>query len=228
MKSIKLSKYFELVKPEYEYIQVIPHKSIRNYNSGNIAKAIAYTFKRADKLIKIEQKKLFFRTNFKISYVIDVNKDNANFYFIVPKPFTNLIVEKIYRYDIHGKAILKTLNKYYMTDLGIAQIKNNNFEVNKSFAIENVVFNELLARGYEVYIGKLNPGEIDFMATKSGEKKYFQVAYLLNDARVVEREFGAYKGIEDNYPKYVLTMDKHDFSQEGIIHKNVINWLLEK
>ena len=138
-----------------------------------------------------------------------------------------LIVEKIYRYDIHGKAILKTLNKYYMTDLGIAQIKNNNFEINKSFAIENVVFNELLARGYEVYIGKLNLGEIDFMATKSGEKKYFQVAYLLNDARVVEREFGAYKTINDNYPKYVLSMDKTDFSQNGIIHKNIIDWLLD-
>ena len=138
-----------------------------------------------------------------------------------------LIIQKIYRYDIHGKAILKTLNKYYMTDLGIAQIKNNNFEINKSFAIENVVFNELLARGYEVYIGKLNPGEIDFMATKSGEKKYFQVAYLLNDARVVEREFGAYKTINDNYPKYVLSMDKTDFSQNGIIHKNIIDWLLD-
>lgn len=138
-----------------------------------------------------------------------------------------LIVEKIYRYDIHGKAILKTLNKYYMTDLGIAQIKNNNFEINKSFAIENVVFNELLARGYEVYIGKLNLGEIDFVATKSGEKKYFQVAYLLNDVRVVEREFGAYKTINDNYPKYVLSMDKTDFSQNGIIHKNIIDWLLD-
>ena len=138
-----------------------------------------------------------------------------------------LIVEKIYRYDIHGKAILKTLNKYYMTDLGIAQIKNNNFEINKSFAIENVVFNELLARGYEVYIGKLNPGEIDFMATKSGKKEYFQVAYLLNDARVIEREFGAYKTINDNYPKYVLSMDKTDFSQNGIIHKNIIDWLLD-
>ena len=139
-----------------------------------------------------------------------------------------LIVEKIYRYDIHGKAILKTLNKYYMTDLGIAQIKNNNFEINKSFAIENVVFNELLARGYEVYIGKLNPGEIDFMATKSGKKEYFQVAYLLNDAKVVEREFGAFKTINDNYPKYVLSMDKTDFSQNGIIHKNIIDWLLDE
>ena len=137
-----------------------------------------------------------------------------------------LIIQKIYRYDIHGKAILKTLNKYYMTDLGIAQIKNNNFKINKCFAIENVVFNELLVRGYEVYIGKLNPGEIDFIATKSGEKKYFQVAYLLNDARVVEREFVAYKTINDNYPKYVISMDKTDFSQNGIMHKNIVDWLL--
>ena len=138
-----------------------------------------------------------------------------------------LIIQKIYRYDIHGKAILKTLNKYYMTDLGIAQIKNNNFEINKCFAIENVVFNELVARGYEVYIGKLNPGEIDFIASKSGERKYFQVAYLLSDNKVEEREFGALRKIEDNYPKYVISLDKTDFSQNGIIHKNIIDWLLD-
>ena len=137
-----------------------------------------------------------------------------------------LIVEKIYRYDIHGKAILKTLNKYYMTDLGIAQIKNNNFEINKCFAIENVVFNELVARGYEVYIGKLNPGEIDFIASKSNERKYFQVTYLLSDKKVEEREFGALKKIEDNYPKYVISLDKTDFSQNGIMHKNIVDWLL--
>lgn len=138
-----------------------------------------------------------------------------------------LIIQKIYRYDIHGKAILKTLNKYYMTDLGIAQIKNNNFEINKCFAIENVVFNELVARGYEVYIGKLNPGEIDFIASKSGERKYFQIAYLLSDKKVEDREFGALKKIEDNYPKYVISLDKTNFSQNGIIHKNIIDWLLE-
>ena len=65
-----------------------------------------------------------------------------------------LIIRKVYRYDIHGRAVLKTLNKYYMTDLGIAQIKNNRFEINKSFAIENVVYNELITKGYDVYIGK--------------------------------------------------------------------------
>ena len=139
-----------------------------------------------------------------------------------------LMIKKIYRYDIHGKAILKTLNKYYMTDLGIAQIKNNNFEINKSFAIENVVYNELLKRGYDVYIGKTKDGEVDFIATKTDEKLYFQVSYLLDSDKVKEREFGAFKEIEDNYPKYVLSLDKADFSKDGIIHRNIIEWLLEK
>ena len=138
-----------------------------------------------------------------------------------------LIINKIYRYDIHGKAILKTLNKYYMMDLGIAQIKNNNFEISKSFAIENVVFNELLQRGYDVYIGKIKDAEIDFIATKTDEKLYFQVAYLLENDKVQNREFGAFKEIADNYPKYVLSLDKVDFSKDGIIHKNIIDWLLE-
>ena len=139
-----------------------------------------------------------------------------------------LIIKKIYRYDIHGKAILKTLNKYYMTDLGIAQIKNNNFEINKCFAIENVVYNELLERGYDIYIGKTKKGKIDFIATKTDEKAYFQVAYSLENESVIEREFGAYNGIDDDVPKYVLSLDKKDLSRNGIIHKNIIDWLLEK
>ena len=138
-----------------------------------------------------------------------------------------LIIKKIYRYDIHGKTILKTLNNYYMTDLGIAQIKNNNFEINKSFAIENVVYNELLQRGYDVYIGKTKNGKIDFIATNRDEKLYIQVAYLLNDEKVINREFNAFNSI-DNYPKYVISLDKVDFSQKGIIHKNIIDWLLEE
>lgn len=138
-----------------------------------------------------------------------------------------LIIRKIYRYDIHGKAILKTLNKYYMTDLGIAQIKNNDFEINKSFAIENVVYNELLQRGYDVYIGKIKDKEVDFIAIKDNIKKYYQVSYLLVNDDVIEREFGAFKVIDDNYPKYVLSLDKTNFSQKGIIHKNIIDWLLE-
>ena len=138
-----------------------------------------------------------------------------------------LIIKKIYRYDIRGKGVLKTLNKYYMTDLGIAQIKNNNFEITKAFAIENIIYNELLIRGYDVYIGKTREGEIDFIANKEDKKEYYQVAYLLADDKVCEREFGAYKTIDDNYPKYVLSLDKMDFTRNGIIHKNIIDWLME-
>ncbi len=124
--------------------------------------------------------------------------------------------------------MLKTLNKYYMTDLGIAQIKNNNFEINRSFAIENVVYNELLERGYDVYIGKIKNGEIDFIATKTDEKLYFQVTYLLESDKVQNRKFGVFKEIEDNFPKYILSLDKVNLSRDGIIHKNIIDWLLEK
>lgn len=139
-----------------------------------------------------------------------------------------LIIKKIYRYDIHGKTILKTLNKYYMTDLGIAQIKNNNFEINKGFALENVIYNELLIRGYDVYIGKTKDGEVDFIAAKEGKKEYYQVCYMLNSNTVINREFSAFDSIDDNFPKYVLSLDKEDFSRNGIIHKNIIDWLLEK
>ena len=137
-----------------------------------------------------------------------------------------LIIKKVYRYDIHGKAILKTLNKYYMTDLGISQIKNNNFEINKIFALENVIYNDLIARGYDVYIGKTKNGEIDFIAKRYEEQIYVQVAYKLDGEKVIEREFGAYKNINDNFPKYVVSLDEEDFSRDGIKHVNMIDWLL--
>ena len=136
-----------------------------------------------------------------------------------------LIVRKVYRYDIHGKAVLKTLNKFYMTDLGIAQIKNHNYEINRTMALENVVFNELLTRGYDIYVGKTTKGEVDFIVTRDAEVNYIQVAYLLSDDRVIEREFGAFAAIDDNYPKYVISLDRVNFSREGIIHRNMIDFL---
>ena len=84
--------------------------------------------------------------------------------------------------------------------------------------LENIVYNELIARGYNVNIGSLKNGVVDFIATKSQEKIYIQVAYILADESFIEREFGVYKKIKDNYPKYVISMDKFDFSMDGIIH----------
>ena len=139
-----------------------------------------------------------------------------------------MLINKADRYDIRGKRILNGKYKYYLTDLGLGQIKNMGKRQQLGAYLENIIYNELISRGYDVKIGNLEKAEIDFIATRFKEKIYIQVAYILADDTVIDREFGAYKGIEDNYPKYVLTMDKHDFSQDGIIHKNVIDWLLEK
>lgn len=139
-----------------------------------------------------------------------------------------MLISKADRYDVRGKRILNGKYKYYLTDLGLGQIMNIGKRPQLGAYLENIVYNELLSRGYDVKVGNLEKGEIDFIATRFNEKIYFQVAYILADDSVVEREFGVYKNVPDNYPKYVLSMDKFDFSQDGIIHKNVIDWLLEK
>ena len=139
-----------------------------------------------------------------------------------------MMISKADRYDVRGKRILNGKYKYYLTDLGIGQIKNMGKRPQLGAYLENIIYNELISRGYDVKVGNLEKAEIDFIAIRFKEKIYIQVAYLLADDKVIDREFGAYKGIEDNYPKYVLSMDRHDFSQDGIIHKNVIDWLLEE
>lgn len=138
------------------------------------------------------------------------------------------LISKAERYDIRGKRILTGKYKYYLTDLGFNNILSEGRKEQIGAYLENIVYNELVARGYNVNIGNLENGEIDFVATRFEEKIYIQVAYILSDESVVEREFSAYKKIEDNYPKYVLSIDKFDFSENGIIHKNIIDWLLDK
>lgn len=137
-----------------------------------------------------------------------------------------LILQRVYRYDVHGKAVLKTLNKYYVTDLGIAQIKHNNTSFKNFLILENVVYNELKVRGYEIYIGKTKSGEIDFVIKKDGNIKYIQVSYRLNSPEVIEREFGAFKTISDHYPKYVISLDQEDYSQDGVKHINLLDFLM--
>lgn len=91
-----------------------------------------------------------------------------------------------------------------------------------------IVYNELICRGYDVKIGSLNNGKIDFIALKHDKKEYYQVCYMLLDDSIIDREFNAYHNIDDNYPKYVISMDKINQSRDGIIHKNIIEWLLEE
>ena len=141
---------------------------------------------------------------------------------------TSFIFEKVNRYDIRGKKVLSTLEKYYLTDLGFLQLKKSPIEKKIGGRLENIVYNELISRGYEVFIGKIEKGEVDFVIDNFGEREYIQVADYLSSDEVVEREFGAFKHVPDNFPKYVITMDKIDYSRDGIKHLNIIDFLLKK
>ncbi|MDD3360416.1 MAG: ATP-binding protein [Hespellia sp.] len=136
------------------------------------------------------------------------------------------ICDKVSRYDIRGKKVLAYEEKTYVCDLGFFHLKKNRIKDEYNYMVETLCYNELIARGYKVYIGKTFKGEVDFIATKGQEKFYIQAAYMLSDEKVVEREFGAYDNINDNYPKYVITMDRIMMSRDGIIHLNLIDFLI--
>ena len=139
---------------------------------------------------------------------------------------TSSIFNKVNRYDIRGKSVMATLEKYYLTDLGLLTLKSSPIEKKVGGRLENIVYNELVARGYDVYIGKTEKGEVDFVIDKFGQREYIQVADYLSSEEVIKREFGAFDYVKDNYPKYVITMDKIDYSQKGIIHLNLEKFLL--
>lgn len=136
------------------------------------------------------------------------------------------VCDKVPRYDIRGKKMLAFEEKYYVCDMGFLHLKKNRVKEEYNYIIETICYNELIARGYKVYIGKTWKGEIDFIAERNSKLVYIQAAYMLSDEKTVEREFGAYEKITDNYPKYVLSMDKHTISHDGIIHYNLLDFLL--
>ncbi len=129
------------------------------------------------------------------------------------------------RYNIKGKNILASTEKYYAVDVGLRNIVKKSENIDSSKLFENVVYTEMLSRGYEVQVGKLDEQEIDFICYKGDKKIYIQVAYLINE-HDEKREFGNLEKIADNYPKYVVSGDLIDLSRNGIIHKNIIDFLL--
>jgi predicted AAA+ superfamily ATPase len=131
------------------------------------------------------------------------------------------------RQDVPGKKMLAINEKYYVADHGMRAAVFGYKPQDIGMVLENIVFMELLRRGYNVSVGKLGEKEIDFVCEKGSEKIYVQVAYLLATAETIAREFGVYEGIKDNYPKYVLSLDEFDMSRDGIIHKNIRTFLLE-
>lgn len=138
------------------------------------------------------------------------------------------IIYKANRYDLKGKMFLKTLEKYYLVDMGIRNqligLRNTDY----GHVLENLVYLELLRRGYEVAIGKIGPLEVDFVATKADEKIYYQVSASILDEKTRARELRPLESISDNYPKYIITMDHSIFTDySGIKVQNIIDFLLE-
>ena len=128
---------------------------------------------------------------------------------------------QVKRQDIQGKRILSSNEKYYMADHG-----GNMRDIN--LVLENIVYMELLRRGYAITVGKIGAKEIDFICQKQEQKIYVQVTYLLASEETIQREFGIYESVRDNFPKYVVSMDEFDFSRNGIKHKNIREFLLMK
>ena len=162
------------------------------------------------------------------------NKQNTNsisskyVYRYLDKLEQACLINRVNRYDIASKRNLKSIEKQFVIDPGFLLVVNESNQVSSSHALENLVYNELIYRGYDVKIGKTYKGEIDFVVMKDNKKCFIQVAYMLISDDVIEREFGAYKSVRDSSPKYVLSLDDIDMSKDGIIHLNIEEWLLHK
>lgn len=138
---------------------------------------------------------------------------------------TAYLFYKIPRQDLLGKKLLSINEKYYVVDHGLREAVYGHNARDIDQILENIVCLELLRRGYTVTIGKIGNFEVDFIAEKGNRKCYVQVTYLLASPETIEREFRVYKDIKDNYPKYVVSMDELDFSQDGIQHYNIRKFL---
>ncbi len=139
------------------------------------------------------------------------------------------ILYKVNRFDIKGKQQLSSGAKYYVSDIGLRYYLLGSKKADQGHILENIVYLELLRRGYEVYVGKVDNNEVDFIAINEKGEEYYQVAYTVMDEKVLERELKSLENIKDHNPKYLLTMDFTPYtSYNGIKQINVLNWLLNK
>jgi len=138
----------------------------------------------------------------------------------------SLLFTKINRFDIKGKNVFATLEKYYIVDMGLLQLKRGLIYEHLGGRLESIVANELLAKGYKINIGVMRNAEIDFVAEKNNETEYIQVCYHIDSDETIRREINAFVGIPEK--KLLITADNFDYSQKGIKSVNIINWLLKE
>ncbi len=152
----------------------------------------------------------------------------ATIYKYLEKLEEACLIERVKRYDISSKRNLKYIEKQFVVDPGFILTTSSSNKPALSHILENVIYNELIYRGYEVLIGKTYKGEIDFVVMKGEKKCFIQVSYLLSSDDVIEREFGAFYSIKDQSPKYVFSLDEFDMSRDGITHINIEDFLTGK
>lgn len=201
------------------YRDLIERKKIRN--TELLGRVIEFLFDNIGNVFSAKSVADYFKNEFR-----KVDPETVYNYIELLKEV--FVIYEVKRYDVRGKALLKTQEKYYLGDIGLLYALNGRKDSYKNGILENLVFLELISKGYEVHIGKNQNQEIDFIAEKKGKKLYLQVAIEATTKEVREREFGAFDGISDNYPKYVLTLenDKGD-EQNGIIKRYLPEFLLE-
>lgn len=137
------------------------------------------------------------------------------------------LLSRVPRQDLRGKEILRAQEKYYVADHGLREALGVSNTADIELVLENIVYRELISRGYSVTVGRIGEREIDFVAKRHDRVEYYQVSYLMPEESTRNREFGALEAVADNYPKFVLTLDANDFSRNGVIHRNIVDFLLD-
>lgn len=196
---------------------VVKRNNIRDVDT--LERIVAYAFSNIGHIFSAMSLSKYFKSeNRKISHdtILNYLKFCADAFLIY----------KINRYDLEGKKIVSVNEKYYCADHGLREAVFGKNIQNIDQVLENIVCLELLRRNFKVFVGKKGDTEIDFIAEKQGKKIYVQVAYLLASEETVKREFSVFNSVKDSFPKYVVSMDDFDFSQNGIIHKNIKDFLL--
>lgn len=156
------------------------------------------------------------------------NLDRKMIYRYLEKMEKACLIKRVKRFNIVGKQSMAYIEKQYAVDTGFRMLNTNLINFEDTFFLENVIYNELISRGYEVFTGKTYKGEIDFVVIDGRKKCFIQVAYYLHGQQTIDREFGAFAPINDASPKYVLSLDRFDYSRNGIGHINIVDFLLQK
>ncbi|MBQ9016899.1 ATP-binding protein [Candidatus Saccharibacteria bacterium] len=201
------------------YRDLIERKKIRN--TELLGRVIEFLFDNIGNIFSAKSVSDYFKSELR-----KVDPETVYNYIELLKEV--FVIYEVKRYDLRGKALLKTQEKYYLGDVGLLYALSGRKDSYKNGVLENLVFLELISKGYNVHIGKNQDKEIDFVAEKKGKKFYLQIAIEASSEAAREREFGAFNGIDDNYPKYVLTLENgNGDEQDGITKRYLPEFLLE-